>query len=197
MTQHLKNQWHSAIAGYRAVTRDALPVVTVPGILLLALVGYLFYVLFQCCFRGTRGSETIRAFKSFLVSLQDKLSRNTGTPDLASERVALERVQNKIKTYNTGDEIRADPRLRFVFVRTYNAVAEAHSLATEENNVEYIRLSALLQEFYDQYFSAAQAGSRPEPRWLKGLASLPTAAMHPVRSKRLPIFPRPSLHSRS
>jgi hypothetical protein len=168
--------------------------VALAGILLLALLLYLFYILFRSCLSDSSGQDSVDAFKNYLVSLQKKLSGG-GPVDLVAERAQLDRMQNKIKKCNPESTIRADRELRFVFVRTYNMVTEWG--APPEAQVDRIRFSGLMEEFYETYFSGKVHGDMRADNWILKGAQLPRAASRPIRSKRLPLFPRPSWHSRS
>ncbi|TCJ12423.1 hypothetical protein EPD60_14190 [Flaviaesturariibacter flavus] len=189
-------QLKSASAASRALFGKQVLLIGVPGILLLLLVAYLFYVLFKNSLANLRGPEAIEEFKFFLIALQKKLAQGEAV-NLASERSVLEKVLNKVKTANTAAQIRSDRSLRFQFVRTYNTITEAHPPAGSPNGVDFLRLSSLMEEFYDHYFTASGAGHHHSLHWVKGFSHLPTAAIRPIRSRhRLP-FPRPSWHSRS
>jgi hypothetical protein len=122
-----------------------------PQLILLAFVLGLFVLLFDCCFMDRKGAESIRIFKAYLRQLHKKLSGNAPV-DPDQERLLLEVLQNRIKVTNFAGKISGNPGLRYLYVKTYNLVAECELRNASENHVGWLRLNELMKGFYDMYF---------------------------------------------
>src|SRR5215217_2975594 len=108
----------------RAASRSPLPpelacarllfFVTVPQVLLLLIVVYLFIVLFRISLSSNRGQASIDSMKTHLKGLRQRFISHSPI-DPEEERRVLEELQNRIKVTNTPEEIMKDAELRYLF----------------------------------------------------------------------------------
>ncbi|RYD94819.1 MAG: hypothetical protein EOP50_08965 [Sphingobacteriales bacterium] len=121
-----------------------------PQLLLIALLLYLFVVLFRTCARSSSGPVSKLALLGFLQQFQTRI-KGRDALDPSTERRALEVLQNRVKVCNSVAQIRKDRVLRFQFIKSYNLVTEWPYQHRPDDPEAWKQLDLLMQEFYEEY----------------------------------------------
>ena len=151
-----------AVTFYRRTLRALLPagslplVVTLPQLLLLLLVLYLFVQLFRSAVANRREQETVEQLLQRLQLLERKLEHRRAV-DPGRERKELEPLLNRVKVFHSRAQLSDDRQLRFHVTRSYNLISERSLHAPPKEHIPWSQLDALMQDFYGTYFSTLRA----------------------------------------
>lgn len=133
-----------------AGTQESLYIAFAP-ILLIVFVGALFIMMVSVCFTFTKGPLSTTAFLKQLQILQARFAAGKIiNPD--TERVEMEKLQNKIKTFSEASIISGNADLQRLLYSICQSIKVALGQPDLENRTSWIQLNALMVDFNTQYF---------------------------------------------
>jgi hypothetical protein len=123
---------------------------TLPEILLVTVVAGLFIIVLYVCTKSTKETLSITALKNYLNDLQIKF-KNPLTINAETERGALERLLNNVKTSCDEKLISSNIDLKGIFDKTckqIKSITESKEVGTRSSWQKLKDLTSSFNEFY-------------------------------------------------
>jgi hypothetical protein len=135
------------------VLKQDLLFITLPQLLLIAVVASLLVLLVLTCIKSTKGPLSTAALKHHLLLLQSRFV-SSALIDPEMERQEMERLQNKIKTSSDQSTISADKDLKQLFASNIHHIHLAMNDLNVVNKSSWIKFKAVMFDFNSFYFHA-------------------------------------------
>jgi hypothetical protein len=144
------NTIYKKLVTYR---KQKLLLITVPQLLLVAVLLSLLVLMVITCIKFTKGPLSTTALKRHLLLLQSKFITSVPiNPEL--ERQEMEKLQNKIKTSSDQLTISEDKDLKQLFAINCEHIHSAMKDVNVVNKSSWIKLNAVMCGFSKFYFPA-------------------------------------------